>query len=61
MNGDQLTNQKDVEKILRSLPPKFDNIVVAIKESKDLTTLSIDEEFGSLFMKTGSACIMVIH
>ena len=49
MNGDELSDQKVVEKILRSLPPKFDNVVVAIEESKDLKTLSIDEVFGSLY------------
>lgn len=49
MNGDEIIDQKVVEKILRSFPPKFDNIVVAIEESKDLTTLCIDEVFGSLY------------
>lgn len=48
MNGDELSDQKIVEKILRSLPIKFDNIVLAIEESKDLSKLSIDELFGSL-------------
>ena len=48
LNGDEQTDQKIVEKILRSLPIKFDNIVVAIEESKDLSNLSIDELSGSL-------------
>ena len=32
--GDDFTDQKIVQKILRSLPRKFDAIVVAIEESK---------------------------
>ncbi|XP_050883175.1 uncharacterized protein LOC127086452 [Lathyrus oleraceus] len=37
-----------VSKVLHSLTPHFDNIVVAIEESKDLTTLSKDELQSSL-------------
>jgi hypothetical protein len=47
-NGDELADQKVVEKVLRSLPRKFDAIVVVIEESKDLTTYSMDELVGSL-------------
>ena len=41
-------DHKVVEKILRSLPKKFDFVVVTIKESKDLFALSIEELFGIL-------------
>ena len=36
-----------VEKILRSLANKFEHVMVAIEESKDLETLSIEELMGS--------------
>jgi hypothetical protein len=42
MNGEEFPVQKVVEKILTTLPKKFDAMVVAIEESKDLTQLSID-------------------
>jgi hypothetical protein len=48
MNGEELPDQKVVEKVLRTLPKKFDAMVVAIEESKDLTQLSVDELLGSL-------------
>jgi len=37
-----------VEKILRSLRDDFESIVCAIKESKDLSVLSVEELVGSL-------------
>ena len=47
-HGDTLDGQKVVEMILRSLPIRFDPIVVAIEESKDLSQVSIDSLMGSL-------------
>ncbi|XP_050875937.1 uncharacterized protein LOC127079600 [Lathyrus oleraceus] len=46
--GETILEQNVVSKVLRSLTPRFDNIVVAIEESKDLTTLSKDELQSSL-------------
>ncbi|KAJ0013903.1 hypothetical protein Pint_21324 [Pistacia integerrima] len=37
-----------VAKVLRSLTPKFDHVVAAIEESKDLATYSFNELMGSL-------------
>jgi hypothetical protein len=46
--GEDIPDQKIVEKVLRSLPEKFNMVVVAIKESKDLTMFTIDQLMGSL-------------
>jgi hypothetical protein len=46
--GENLSEQKVVEKILRSMPMKYDHVVAAIEESKDLSVLTVDELFGSL-------------
>ncbi|XP_019455666.1 PREDICTED: uncharacterized protein LOC109356652 [Lupinus angustifolius] len=40
-SGEKMTDQTIVEKILRSLDPKFDHIVVAIEESKKIEELKI--------------------
>jgi hypothetical protein len=47
-NGETVTDARVVEKILRSLTDKFENIVCAIEESKDLSKLSVEELAGSL-------------
>ncbi|XP_048231300.1 uncharacterized protein LOC125370317 [Ricinus communis] len=46
--GENIVDQKVVEKLLRSLTQKYDSAVSAIEESRDLTVLTIDELLGSL-------------
>ncbi|XP_019432745.1 PREDICTED: uncharacterized protein LOC109339711, partial [Lupinus angustifolius] len=46
--GEQVTDLMIIEKIIRSLPQKFDFIVVAIEESKDVNAIKIKELQSSL-------------
>jgi hypothetical protein len=48
LTGETITDQCIVEKILRSLPKKFEMVVTTILESKDLSCFSTDELIGSL-------------
>jgi C4-type Zn-finger protein len=47
-NGESISEQRVVEKFLRSLNDTFENMICAIEESKDLTKLAVDELDGSL-------------
>ena len=47
-NGDKVANLTIIEKILRTLPLRFNYIVVAIEKSKDLSGMSINELQGTL-------------
>jgi hypothetical protein len=47
-NGEALTDARITEKILRFLDPKFDFVVVAIEESKEVDKLMMDELMSSL-------------
>jgi hypothetical protein len=47
-HGEILEDRKIVEKVLRSLPKKFDPITIAIEESRDLSQLTLTDLFGSL-------------
>ena len=47
-NGEILETNKVVEKILQSLPAKFDHVVVAIEESQDTSVMSLKNLQGRL-------------
>jgi len=46
--GESLNDKIVVSKVLRSLSLNFDNVVAAIRESKDFSQYSFDELMGSL-------------
>ena len=47
-DGESIEDVCVVEKILRFLANKFEHVLVAIEESKDMETLSIEESMGFL-------------
>jgi hypothetical protein len=46
--GEELKESLVVQKLLRSLPLKYDAKVFAIEETRDLTKMTMDELHGSL-------------
>jgi len=46
--GDNILDKRIVEKILISIPRKYDAIVTTIEKTKDLSTLSVTELISSL-------------
>ncbi|KAA8526263.1 hypothetical protein F0562_008534 [Nyssa sinensis] len=48
IHGDKTEDVTIIEKILRSMTPKFNFVVCSIEESKDIDELSIEELQGSL-------------
>ena len=47
-NGESVTDLMKVEKVLKTLAPRFDHIVVSLEESKDLDSMKIEELQASL-------------
>ena len=47
-HGEDIEDQRVVEQILKSLPPRFENLVVTLEEHIDMSTFTIDELQDSL-------------
>ncbi|MCI81876.1 retrovirus-related Pol polyprotein from transposon TNT 1-94, partial [Trifolium medium] len=49
-HGEHMEHVTVVEKILRSMTPRFNYVVCSIEESNDVTSLSVDELQSSLIV-----------
>ena len=47
-HGEPITDQRVVEKILKSLSPRFENLVVTLEEHTNMSTFTINELQASL-------------
>ena len=47
-HGEAIEDQRVVEKILKSLPPRFENLVVTLEQHTDMTAFTINELQASL-------------
>ena len=47
-HGEDIQDQRVVEKLLRSIPPRFENLVVTLEEHTNMSTFTIDELQASL-------------
>lgn len=56
VNGENKGDFIVVQKILRSMSPKFDYVMCSIEESKDIDTLTIDELQSSLVTTHEFSC-----
>ena len=47
-DGETIKDKNFIDKVLRSIPPKFDTLVVTLEERKDMSQFSLDELQDSL-------------
>lgn len=50
MNGEKIDQTMVVEKIMRSMPQRFNDVVFSIEESRDVTIMSIEALHSSLLV-----------